>query len=46
MYIYLNERKQLTDVELLLLYSNTWNHQGENESSLFILYICIKSIWY
>ena len=24
-YIYLNESKQMTDVELLLLYSDTWN---------------------
>ena len=26
MYIYLNGRKQMTDVKLLLLPSNTWNH--------------------
>ena len=26
MYIYLNVCKQMTDVKLLLLYSNTWNH--------------------
>ena len=26
MYIYLNVCKQMTDVKLLLLHSNTWNH--------------------
>ena len=26
MYIYLNVRKQMTDVELVLLHSRTWNH--------------------
>ena len=26
MYIYLNVFKQITDVKLLLLHSNTWNH--------------------
>ena len=26
MYIYLNVYKQITDVKLWLLYSNTWNH--------------------
>ena len=26
MYIYLNVHKQMTDVKLLLLHSNTWNH--------------------
>ena len=26
MYIYLNVSKQMTDVKLLLLHSNTWNH--------------------
>ena len=26
MYNYLNARKQMTDVKLLLLLSNTWNH--------------------
>ena len=26
MYIYLNVGKQMTDAELLMLYSNTWNH--------------------
>ena len=26
MYIYSNVYKQMTDVELLLLHSNTWNH--------------------
>ena len=26
MYIYLNVRKQMTDVKFLLLDSNTWNH--------------------
>ena len=26
MYIYLNVYKQMTDVKLLLLYNNTWNH--------------------
>ena len=26
MYIYLNAYKQMTDVKLLLLHSNTWNH--------------------
>ena len=26
MYIYLNVCKQMTDVKLLLIHSNTWNH--------------------
>ena len=26
MYIHLNVYKQMTDMKLLLLYSNTWNH--------------------
>ena len=26
MYVYLNVCKQMTDVELLLLHSDTWNH--------------------
>ena len=26
MYIYLDECKQMTDIELLLLHRNTWNH--------------------
>ena len=26
MYIYLNACKQMTDVKLLLLHCNTWNH--------------------
>ena len=26
MYIYLNVGKQMTNVKLLLLHSNTWNH--------------------
>ena len=26
MYIYLNVCKQMTDIQLLLLHSNTWNH--------------------
>ena len=26
MYIYLNVYKQMIDVKLLLLHSNTWNH--------------------
>ena len=26
MYIYLNVCKQMTDVKLLVLYNNTWNH--------------------
>ena len=26
MYIYLNVCKQMTDVKLLILYSNTWNY--------------------
>ena len=26
MYIHLNVCKQMTDVKLLLLYRNTWNH--------------------
>ena len=26
MYIYFNVCKQMTDVKLLLLHSNTWNH--------------------
>ena len=26
MYIHLNECKQMTDVKLLLLHSNSWNH--------------------
>ena len=26
MYIHLNVYKQMTDVKLLLLHSNTWNH--------------------
>ena len=26
MYIYLNVCKQMTDVKLLVLHSNTWNH--------------------
>ena len=26
MYVYLNVFKQMTDVELLLLHSNTWNY--------------------
>ena len=26
MYIHLNDSKQMTDVKLLLLHSNTWNH--------------------
>ena len=33
MYIYLNMCKQMTDVKLLLLHRNTWNHvnAGRNE---------------
>ena len=26
MYIYLHVCKQMTDIELLLLHNNTWNH--------------------
>ena len=37
MYIYLNVCKQMTNVKLLLLHSNTWNHltvKKKNESGL------------
>ena len=29
MHIHLNVSKQMTDVKLLLLYRNTWNHLTE-----------------
>ena len=34
MYIHLNESKQMTDVKLLLLYSNTWNHLTVHKKNL------------
>ena len=34
LYIHLNVYKQITDVKLLLLYSNTWNHLTECKKEL------------
>ena len=51
MYIYLNVRKQMSDVKLLLLDRNTWNHLivGKKiSSSMFynvINKICLQIVY-
>ena len=42
MYIYLNVCKQMTDVKLLLLHSNTWNHLTVCKNELRLVEICYQ----
>ena len=42
MYIYLNIFKQVTNVKLLVLNSNTWNHLTESKE---LVYDCLKKCY-
>ena len=42
MYIYLNVCKQMTDIKLLLLHSNTWNHLTVRKTELRFILKCYQ----